>query len=116
MCSTNVFSKCVNEVLNLSLTCPSSASCIKGEGFSYMGFHTCIFTLGRNYKGSDEFSRIMLLVLTGLDSSLRIVDKCTSMGAGFGLKAFTVPQNIKGIYEMKGSSAMLHITNMIVSG
>ena len=71
--------------------------CIKREGFSYTGFHKGVFTLGRNYEGSDAFLRIMSLILSGFDSSTECFDKCTSMGLGFGLKAFAVPQTLKGL-------------------
>ena len=83
--------------------------CIKREGFSCRGFHRGAFTLGRNFKGFDVFSRIMSLSFTGLDLSTGLVDKCTPMGVGYGAKAFTVPENTEGMYEMRGALAILHL-------
>ena len=43
------------------------------------------------------------------DLSTGLVDKCTPMGVGYGAKAFTVPQNIEGMYEMRGALAISHL-------
>ena len=50
------------------------------------------------------------------DSSTGFIDKCTSMGVGFGLKAHGVIKHWRDwCDEIEGASAMLHIMNMIAS-
>ena len=75
--------------------------CIKLEGSSYTGFHKGVSTLRRIYKGSDAFSRIMSLWLWGLDLSTRPVDKCTSMGVGFGFRLSRCHKTFKGCTKCK---------------